>query len=46
MLHGVDVVTVVPVRGRSATGWMVASTRYAVGGLMGLAVTGVAVVCS
>jgi len=29
------VITVVPVRGRSATGWMVASTRYAVGGLMG-----------
>ena len=28
-------VTVVPVRGRSATGWMVASTLYAVGGLMG-----------
>jgi hypothetical protein len=29
------VVTVVPVHGRSATGWMIASTRYAVGGLAG-----------
>lgn len=28
-------VTVVPVRGRSATGWMIASTAYAVGGLLG-----------
>lgn len=28
-------VTVVPVRGRSATGWMLASTMYAVGGLLG-----------
>ncbi|KRB75049.1 hypothetical protein ASE01_16920 [Nocardioides sp. Root190] len=29
------VVTVVPVRGRSATGWMLASTAFAVGGLLG-----------
>ncbi|WP_067429008.1 SCO6880 family protein [Nocardioides jensenii] len=28
-------ITVVPVRGRSATGWVVASTMYAVGGLLG-----------
>ena len=28
-------VTVVPVRGRSATGWLLASTTYAVGGLLG-----------
>jgi hypothetical protein len=28
-------VTVVPVRGRSATGWFVASTRFAVGGVFG-----------
>ena len=28
-------VTVVPVRGRSATGWMLASTAHAVGGLLG-----------
>ena len=28
-------VTVVPVRGRSATGWMIASIAYAFGGLLG-----------
>ncbi len=28
-------ITVVPVRGRSATGWVFASTMYAVGGLLG-----------
>lgn len=28
-------ITVVPVRGRSATGWVFASTAYAVGGLLG-----------
>ena len=28
-------ITVVPVRGRSATGWVFASTTYAVGGLLG-----------
>jgi hypothetical protein len=31
----VAVVTVVPVRGRSATGWLAASTGFAVGGLAG-----------
>lgn len=31
----VFLVTVVPVRGRSATGWMLASTAYALGGLLG-----------
>ena len=31
----VVVVTVVPVRGRSATGWLAASTGFAVGGLAG-----------
>ncbi|SMX87348.1 hypothetical protein BSP109_02205 [Brevibacterium sp. Mu109] len=30
----VFLVTVVPVRGRSATGWMLASTAYALGGLL------------
>ncbi|MGV1009948.1 MAG: SCO6880 family protein [Dermatophilaceae bacterium] len=30
---GVTVVTVVPVRGRSAAGWIVATSRFAVGGL-------------
>lgn len=29
------VVTIVPVRGRSATGWMLASTAYALGGVTG-----------
>jgi len=29
------VVTIVPVRGRSATGWMLASTAFAAGGLLG-----------
>ena len=28
-------ITVIPVRGRSATGWLFASTMYAVGGLLG-----------
>ena len=28
-------ITVIPVRGRSATGWVFASTMYAVGGLLG-----------
>src|SRR3546814_20800922 len=28
-------ITVIPVRGRSATGWVFASTMYAVGGLFG-----------
>jgi hypothetical protein len=31
----VFLVTVVPVHGRAATGWMLASTAYAVGGLLG-----------
>ncbi len=31
----VTVVTVVPVRGRSAIGWIIASTAFAVGGLAG-----------
>ncbi|TAN31345.1 PrgI family protein, partial [bacterium] len=28
-------ITIIPVRGRSATGWVFASTMYAVGGLLG-----------
>ena len=31
----VAVLTVAPVRGRSATGWLLASTRFALGGLAG-----------
>lgn len=32
---GVFVVTVVPVKGRSATGWLIGTTAYALGGLLG-----------
>lgn len=31
----ISIVVIVPVRGRSATGWMVATARYAIGGISG-----------